>query len=352
VGTRFDARPARRAAGVLSLAGKCAHVTVLVTGASGYIGSRLVCELVKLGKPVGAVVRDPRRVTFDAAVTVYRADMLDLDSLLAIDGDFSTAYYLVHSMGRGGNSGYEQRDVTAASNFARFATAAGIDRVVYLGGLGDRPGSKHLRSRQRVGEVLRAQGPPLTWFRAGMVVGAGSESYRTLRSLVERLPVMLAPAWLSTPTQAIGIDDVLRYLTEAPGIPETRSREIQIGSAEILTYGQMLDGMSDALRLHRRPRIPVPLLTPWLSSHWIGLVTPVDAGVARPLIEGLSTETTVTDPSGMALFDFAPRSFQQALCDAIAEEDEPGRPSRLDGTPSQHSPTVHRRSGTPSAGRG
>jgi uncharacterized protein YbjT (DUF2867 family) len=225
-------------------------------------------------------------------------------------------------MGRGGKSDYEQRDVTAASNFARFATAAGIDRVVYLGGLGDHPGSKHLRSRQRVGEVLRAEGPPLTWFRAGMVVGAGSESYRTLRSLVERLPVMLAPAWLSTPTQAIGIDDVLRYLTEAPRIAETRSREIQIGSAEILTYGQMLDGMSDALGLHRRPRIPVPLLTPWLSSHWIGLVTPVDTGVARPLIEGLSTETTVTDPSGMALFDFAPQSFEHALRAAIAEAGE------------------------------
>lgn len=153
-----------------------------------------------------------------------------------------------------------------------------------------------------------------------MVVGAGSESYRTLRSLVERLPVMLAPSWLKTPTQAIAIGDVLRYLVEAARIPETRARQIQVGSAEILTYAQMLDGMADALGLRRRPRVPVPLLTPWLSSHWIGLVTPVDAGVARPLIEGLSTETTVTDLSGMALFDFQPRPFEQALRDAIAEE--------------------------------
>lgn len=291
----------------------------LVTGASGYIGSRLVRELHARGVAVGCVVRDPSRVSFDPAIEVHRADMLDPSSLSAIEDGYTTAYYLVHSMGRGGDSDYEQRDAVAAANLARFAVATGIERIVYLGGLGDRPASKHLRSRLRVGEILRDEGPPLTWFRAGMVVGAGSESYRTLRSLVERLPVMLAPSWLATPTQAIAIGDVLSYLIEAPGIAEARSREIQIGSAEILTYGEMLDQMADALGLHRRPRIPVPLLTPWLSSHWIGLVTPVDAGVARPLIEGLSTDTTVTDPSGMELFDIQPRSFEQALRKAIAE---------------------------------
>jgi uncharacterized protein YbjT (DUF2867 family) len=298
----------------------------LVTGASGYIGSRLVRDLHALGEPVGCLVRDPSRVCFDPAVVVHRADMLDPASLSAIGDGYTTAYYLVHSMGRGGDGDYEQRDISAASNFARFASAAGIERVVYLGGLGDRPASPHLRSRLHVGEILRDQGPSLTWFRAGMVVGAGSESYRTLRSLVERLPVMLAPSWLSTPTQAIAVEDVLRYLIAAPRIPQTRSREIQIGSAEVLTYGQMLDEMADALGLRRRPRIPVPLLTPWLSSHWIGLVTPVDAGVARPLVEGLSTATTVTDPSGMALFDFLPRSFAQALREAISEQEESRRP--------------------------
>ncbi len=302
-------------------------VRALVTGASGYVGSRLARELHARGVPVGCVARDPSRVSFDPAVKVHRADMLDSSSLSMIGEGYTTAYYLVHSMGRGGDSDYKQRDAVAASNFARFAIATGIERIVYLGGLGDRPTSQHLCSRLHVGEILRDQGPTLTWFRAGMVVGAGSESYRTLRSLVERLPVMLAPSWLATPTQAIAIGDVLRYLIEAPGIHETRSREIQIGSAEILTYGEMLDQMADALGLRRRPRIPVPLLTPWLSSHWIGLITPVDAGVARPLIEGLSTDTTVTDPSGMELFDIQPITFKQALREAIAEEDQALRPS-------------------------
>lgn len=294
----------------------------LVTGASGYVGSRLIAELRARGEVVGAVARNPRRVSFDPAVTVHRADMLDPASLDAIEGEYTTAYYLVHSMGRGNDSDYETSDVTAAQNFSRFAVARGIEQVIYLGGLGARPQSQHLRSRQHVGEILRDEGPALTWFRAGMVVGAGSESYRTLRSLVQRLPVMLAPAWLNTPTQAIAVADVVDYLIEAARLPAVRSREIQIGSADILTYGLMLDGMADALGLRRRPRIPVPLLTPWLSSHWIGLVTPVDAGVARPLIEGLSTETTVTDHSGMALFDFKPRSFEQALREAILEEQQ------------------------------
>jgi uncharacterized protein YbjT (DUF2867 family) len=174
-------------------------VCALVTGASGYIGSRLVRELQVRGESAGCVVRDPSRVNFEQ-VTVHRADMLDPSSLGAIGDGYTTAYYLVHSMGRGGDGDYEKRDVEAAVNFARFALDAGIEQVIYLGGLGDRPASQHLRSRLRVGEILSDAGPPLTWFRAGMVVGAGSESYRTLRSLVERLPVMLAPDRVSGDT--------------------------------------------------------------------------------------------------------------------------------------------------------
>src|ERR1035441_4234028 len=184
---RRHANDARQAGGAPALgahervrgatsAGFLSMVRTLVTGASGYIGSRLVRELHARGVPVGCVARDPSRVSFDPAVTVYRADMLDPTSLSAIDDGYTTAYYLVHSMGRGGDSDYEQRDAVAASNFARFAIATGIERIVYLCGLGDRPASKHLSSRLHVGEILRDQGPPLTWFRAGMVVGAGSRS--------------------------------------------------------------------------------------------------------------------------------------------------------------------------------
>jgi uncharacterized protein YbjT (DUF2867 family) len=153
-----------------------------------------------------------------------------------------------------------------------------------------------------------------------MVVGAGSESYRTLRYLVQRLPAMIGPAWLKKPTQPIAIDDVVDYLVAAPDVEASSGREVQIGGPDVLSYGDMLDLMADALGVRRRPRVPVPLITPWLSSLWIGLVTPVDAGVARPLIEGLSTPTVVTDPSGAALFDISPIPFTEALGRALAED--------------------------------
>ena len=153
-----------------------------------------------------------------------------------------------------------------------------------------------------------------------MVIGAESESYRTLRYLVERLPAMIAPAWLKVPTQPISIHDVLAYLSAAPDLPETAGREIQIGGPNVLSYGDMLDRMADALGRKPRPKLPVPLLSPRLSSLWIGLVTPLDAGVARPLIEGLSTKTTVTDASGAQLFDIAPLPIEEALRRAVAND--------------------------------
>jgi uncharacterized protein YbjT (DUF2867 family) len=232
------------------------------------------------------------------------------------------AYYLIHSMGRGGSRDFAVRERAAAVAFAKMAREEGIGRVIYLGGLGDQPHSQHLRSRHATALALREHGPPLTYFRAGMVVGPQSESYRTLRYLVQRLPAMIAPAWLQNPTQPIAIEDTLSYLAEALTVPESAGAEIQIGGPDVLPYGEMLDRMAEVLAVPRRPRIPVPLITPWLSSLWIGLVTPVDAGVARPLIEGLAVPTVVTDPRGMKLFDIEPVGFEAALRRAVAEDPE------------------------------
>ena len=247
--------------------------------------------------------------------------MLEPETLTGAGEGVDVAYFLVHSMGRGGGDGdFEQREQRAAEAFARMCTEEGVQHVIYLGGLGDKPGSKHLRSRHNSALSLIEHGPPLTYFRASMVVGAGSESYRTLRHLVARLPVMITPRWLSTPTQPIDIDDVVVYLAAAPHVMASRGREIQVGGADVLAYAQMLDRMAVALGKRPRPMLPVPLLTPWLSSLWIGLVTPVDAQVARPLIEGLATETVVTDPSGAALFDVAPIGFDASLRKAVAAD--------------------------------
>jgi uncharacterized protein YbjT (DUF2867 family) len=155
-----------------------------------------------------------------------------------------------------------------------------------------------------------------------MVIGARSEGYRTLRYLVKRLPVMIAPAWLKTPTQPIAADDAVAYLATAPSVPESEGREVQIGGPDVVSYGEMLDRMALAMGARPRPKLPVPLLTPWLSSLWIGVVTPVDAGVARPLVEGLSTETVVTDPSGAEAFDIEPVGIDAALRRALEEEED------------------------------
>ena len=298
--------------------------TALVTGATGFIGGRLAGALADDGWRVRALVRDRGRAAdlSRGGIELFEGDVLDAPSLRGAGEGAEVAYYLVHGMGRGGEGDFEQREREAATNFAEMAKREGVKRVVYLGGLGDRPRSKHLRSRAQTAEILQEFGPPLTYFRAAMVVGAGSESYRTLRYLVERLPAMIAPSWLSTPTQPIAVDDVIAYLRRAPDLAGTGSGEVQIGGPDVLSYGDMLDRMAHALGIQPRPRLPVPLLTPRLSSLWIALVTPVDAGVARPLIEGLSTPTTVTDPSGAEPYGIDTLPFAEALRRAIAEDAE------------------------------
>lgn len=249
---------------------------------------------------------------------VHRGDVTDAAGLEGAGRGVGVAYYLVHSMAGGGD--FAARERLGAANFARMAGWEGVERVVYLGGLGGDEASEHLRSRHETAGVLAAEGPPLTYFRAAMVVGAGSESYRTLRYLVGRLPVMIAPAWLQTDTQPIGIDATVEYLRRAPAVVESEGREVQIGGPDVLTYAAMLDRMAAAMGRRRRPKIPVPFVTPWLSSLWLGLVTPVDTKVARPLVEGLTTPTVVTDPSGAAPFGIRAESFDEALRRALAEE--------------------------------
>ena len=294
----------------------------LVTGATGFVGGRLAGALAARGVEVRCLVRDRRRAEHlaEAGHALHEGDVLEASSLRGAGEGVSTAYYLVHSMGRGNErDGFADRERRAAENLARMAREEGVERVVYLGGLGDER-SEHLKSRAATAATLAEHGPPLTYFRAAMVIGAGSESYRTVRYLVERLPAMIAPAWLRNRTQPIAIDDVLAYLVEATERPEAEGREVQIGGPDIMTYSEVLDLMAEVLGKRRRPQVPFPLLTPRLSALWIGLVTPVDTGVARPLIESLASETIVTDPEPAALFDVEPMGCMDAL--RLAREDE------------------------------
>jgi len=303
--------------------------TALVTGASGFVGSRLAGELAREGWSVRCMVRDPSSAAAERleqrGFDVRQGDALRPSTLRGVARGVDVAYYLIHSMGRGAGGDFSARERAAATAFAQTARAEGVQRAVYLGGLGAQDASRHLRSRHASALALIEHGPPLTYLRAAMVVGAQSASYRTLRHLVQRLPAMIAPAWLQNATQPIAVDDALRYLALAPAQAPPGTAEVQIGGPEVLTYGEMLDRMAIALGLRPRPRLPVPLITPWLSSLWIGLVTPVDAHVARALIEGLSAPTVVTDPRGAEAFAVTPVGFDEALRRALAEEDPQGR---------------------------
>jgi len=296
---------------------------IAVAGSTGYVGGLLCRRLREEGQEVRALARHPEQAgeLEEAGCQLCRADVLEPETLgPALEG-VEIAYYLVHSMGRGSDGDFAERDHRGAENFASAAAAAGVKRIVYLGGLGE--GSKHLDSRHETAEVLRRGPVPVAYFRAAAVIGEGSESYRTAFYLVRRLPVMITPRWLATRTQPIAVDDAISYLAAAADLGLPVDREIEIGGPDVTTYGGMIDELARALG--RRPplRITVPLLTPRLSSLWIGLVTPVDAGVAKPLIEGLATETVVTDTAGMDLFPGVKRtSLSIALRSAVAGDSD------------------------------
>jgi len=282
---------------------------ILVVGASGYVGGRLAARLLDQRHAVRLASRDPRGLAerFPEA-EVARIDLLDQETLPAALEGIELAYYLAHSMASG-EAGFEERDLAAARAFARSAHEAGVGHIVYLGGLGV-PSSElspHLTSRQRVGAELAAHGVPVTEFRAAIIIGSGSASFELLRSLVEHLPVMITPRWVRTLCQPIAIRDVLEYLTGAVGHPE-RSGVVEIGGPDVLSYAEMMRTYA-RLRGMRRLMIPVPVLTPRLSSYWRSLVPPVPSALARPLIEALRHEVVVRAPLPAAAFGTATTPF-------------------------------------------
>ena len=292
-----------------------------VVGATGYIGRKLTLELLERGETVKALARSPEKAEDlrEAGAEVVKVDVLEGTGMEEALQDVSVAFYLVHSMGRGAlDNSYADRDKQGGRNFGAAAKAAGVDLIVYLGGLSD-GGSEHLESRHETAEILEDSGVPVTYVRAAAVVGGGSESFLIPYYLVKRLPAMVTPRWARTKTQPVAIEDAVRYLADIPGIEAAHGRELEIGCPDVTTYGGMMDAMARAMNINPRPRIGVPVLSPGLSSHWIGLVTPVDVGVARPLIHGMEVETTVKDTSGMDLFDFEPMDIDKAMAAALKE---------------------------------
>jgi uncharacterized protein YbjT (DUF2867 family) len=293
---------------------------ILLTGATGYVGGRLLPLLKEY--QVRCLTRRPDalRAVVGENAEVVKADVLDFDSLSSAMDGVDTAFYLVHSMGS--SADFEDEDRQAAQNFTNAARQAGVRRIIYLGGLGNRDGklSKHLRSRQETGDVLRASGVQVIELRASIVIGSGSLSFEMVRTLVERLPIMICPKWVHVLAQPIAIEDVLAYLLESIELPEGDSKIFEIGGPDQVSYGQIMREYARQRGL-RRLMIPVPLLTPHLSSLWLGLVTPLYARVGRKLVESLKNPTVVSNNLADVAFTVRQRSLPDAIARALLNED-------------------------------
>ncbi len=295
---------------------------ILLTGATGYVGGRLLTQLVGRGYRVRCLARNPAHLAqrVPSGVEVVAGDVTDGASLDAAFAGIDAAYYLVHSMGD--PSGFEERERVGAVNVAAAARAAGVRRMVYLGALGEDRGdlSPHLRSRQEVGRILRESGVPTVEFRASIVIGSGSLSFEMIRALTEHLPVMITPRWVSVLAQPIAIQDLIAYLLEALDVPLDASLVVEIGGADRLSYLELMREYARQRRL-RRLMIRVPLLTPRLSSLWLGLVTPLYARVGRKLIESIRHPTVVTTDTAGRLFSVRPAGAAEAIRAALEHED-------------------------------
>ncbi|MEE1736531.1 SDR family oxidoreductase [Streptomyces sp. BE147] len=325
----------------------------LVTGATGYIGGRLVPELLDAGHRVRCLARTPGKLRdhpWTGRTDVVRGDVLDPESLRIAMRGVDVAYYLVHALGSGRD--FEATDREAARNFAEQARAAGVSRLVYLGGLTPvgvprDELSPHLRSRAEVGDILLGSGVPTTVLRAAVIIGSGSASFEMLRYLTERLPVMVTPSWVSTRIQPIAVRDVLRYLVGSAAMPAEVNRTFDIGGPDIVTYREMMEEYAAVARLRPRLILPVPMLTPRLSSHWIGLVTPVPRSIARPLAESLKYEVVCAEDDIRRYVPDAPGqpfTFRRALTLALQRVREANVTTRwssasVPGAPSDPLPT-------------
>ena len=295
---------------------------VLLTGATGYIGGRLVKELEARGRQVRCLARQPEFLRSRVAghTEIVAGDVLDSVSLDRAMRGVDTAFYLVHSMQRG--SDFSEKDRQAAQKFGAAARAAGVRRIIYVGGLGDdrQELSAHLRSRHEVGDVLRASGVPVLEFRASIIIGSGSLSFELIRALVERLPAMIMPRWVNVIAQPIAINDILAYLVAGLDVPLDGNRIFEIGGTDRVSYGDVMREYARQRGL-KRLMIPVPLLTPKLSSLWLGLVTPLYAHVGRILVDSMRHETVVRDPAALEVFPITPMGIRQAIAVALRNED-------------------------------
>ena len=295
---------------------------ILLTGATGYIGGRLLKVLEKNSYPVRCLARRPEflKPRVGGKTEVVAGDVLSANTLEPALAGVNQAYYLVHSLGAGDS--FEKRDRMAAENFAVAARKAGLSRIIYLGGLGSGDElSPHLRSRQAVGECLRAGGVPVIEFRASIIIGSGSLSFEMIRSLVERLPIMITPRWVDVTAQPIATSDVLDYLSRALELPIDRQQIFEIGGADRVSYRDIMTEYARQRGL-RRVMIPVPVITPRLSSLWLGLVTPLYARVGRKLIDSIRNPTVVNDDSALRFFKIKPMGLKQAIRLALQNEEK------------------------------